>query len=128
MPYALMGLAAFLLSAGTLAFWIRGIRRVSLHANRTVFVGSWAAAASLAVLALAGGPGWIAGTLATLGLLLALFLLFTVAISAQQVAPDAIAVGASIPHFKALDEHGQTFDSAVLAGKALLLKFFRGHW
>jgi Peroxiredoxin len=128
MPNALMGVIAFLLSVGTLALWIRGIRRVSLPANRTPFVAAWSAAAGLAIAALVGGPGWIGGVLATLGLVLGLFLLFTITISAQKVTPEAIRVGMTIPHFTALDEHGATFDSGALAGNPVLLKFFRGHW
>ncbi|MEE4300067.1 MAG: hypothetical protein V2J24_11560 [Pseudomonadales bacterium] len=128
MSNALMGITAFLLSVGTLALWIRGIRRVSLPTNRTAFVAAWSAAAGLAIAALVGGSGWIGGVLATFGLLLALFLLFTIAISTQKVAPEAIRVGMTIPHFTALDEHGATFDSAALAGNPVLLKFFRGHW
>ncbi|MEE4384379.1 MAG: hypothetical protein V2J02_20450 [Pseudomonadales bacterium] len=123
-----MGAAAFLLSAGTLALWIRGIRNVSLPVNRIGFVAGWSAAAALALFALGGGSGWVGGTLATLGLVLALFLLFTIAISAQKVAPEAIRVGMTIPHFTALDEHGNRFDSVALAGNPILLKFFRGHW
>lgn len=123
-----MGAAAFLLSPGTLALRVRGIHTLSLPVNRIGFVASWSAAAVLSVSALFGGPGWVGGVLATLGLVPALFLLFTIAISAQRVAPEAIRTGWTIPYFSALDEHGNRFDSVALAGNPILLEFFRGHW
>ena len=66
MSHALMGVAAFLLGAGTLALWIRGIRNVSLPVNRIGFIAGWSAAAVLSVFALVGTPGWIGGVFATL--------------------------------------------------------------
>jgi hypothetical protein len=37
----------------------------------------------------------------------------------------AIAVGDTIPHFTALDEYNELFDSLSLSGHLLLVKFFR---
>ena len=36
--------------------------------------------------------------------------------------------GDLLPRFEARDHHGEPFDSASLAGRRVLLKFFRGHW
>ncbi len=56
------------------------------------------------------------------------FLCFLVGISAQKLAADGIGVGATLPDFSAPDENGETFELSSVAGKPLLLKFFRGHW
>ena len=49
----------------------------------------------------------------------------------QRRLPDGELVverGAPLPRFKAWDHRGEPFDSASLAGRRVLLKFFRGHW
>ena len=45
-----------------------------------------------------------------------------------RVRIDHLQVGATIPAFDALDEHGERFDSASLEGHPVLIKFFRAHW
>ncbi len=65
---------------------------------------------------------------AVLAIFIGSLLPFTVAISRQEVAADAIRVGDTIPHFTAVDEHGQLFDSDSLRGHPVLIKFFRAHW
>ena len=82
----------------------------------------------LGVAALAVGAGWLGGVPAALAILIGAFFLFTVGISRQEVAQDAIVVGATLPSFTATDENDQLFDSSSLAGSPVLIKFFRGHW
>ena len=55
-------------------------------------------------------------------------LIFLTATGTQKIASGDIAVGDKIPSFVAVDENGDDFDSASLAGSRILLKFFRGHW
>ncbi|MCZ6618739.1 MAG: hypothetical protein O7E57_11465, partial [Gammaproteobacteria bacterium] len=52
----------------------------------------------------------------------------TVAMRRQEVAAEAVQLGAGVPHFTSVDEHGQPFDSSSLHGHILLIKFFRAHW
>lgn len=123
-----LGLLALALIAGSGVAWFRAAFAVRLPTDRRGFVAAWLLGAGLAVAALALGPGWIGGVSAVLALVGAAFFLFTVAVSRQLVAPGAISVGAVLPEFSALDEDGRSFASAGLAGRPVLLKFFRGHW
>ena len=108
--------------------WFRAAFAVRLPEDRRGYVAAWAVGGVLGIAALASGPGWIGAVPASVAALGAAFFLFTIAISRQEAAPDVIAVGDAVPAFSAPDEHGATFDSASLAGKPYLLKFFRGHW
>ena len=65
---------------------------------------------------------------AVLSIVIGSFFPFSVAIGRQEVAANGIQVGDTIPHFTAVDEHGQLFDSESLHGQVVLMKFFRGHW
>ena len=123
-----LGFAYLFLMLVSGVLWFRAAGRVALPKNRSRYVFSWVVAALLGVLALAGEPGWLGGAPAALGTFFACFGLLTVSISRQKLAADAITVGLSIPHFSAPDEHGETFDSSILAGHPVLIKFFRGHW
>ena len=123
-----LGLVAMLVFAVSMAFWVRAIRRVKIPENRTAFVLAWSLSASLALIALFSRPGWLGGLAAGLTLLASGFLLFTVAVSEQKRPQQSIRVGQIIPNFTALNEHGERFDSASLAGHRVLIKFFRGHW
>jgi O-antigen ligase len=64
--------------------------------------------------------GWAVG--------IALVLIYLTATGAQRVDGDMIEVGDKIPAFSAQDDDGNTFDMESLAGRRVLLKFFRGHW
>ena len=124
----LIGWLAFVVFALAARAWIHAIQTVSIPENRRAYV-----IASVATLALAGGafanaPGWLGGVPATIGVIGAVFFLFTFAIGDQRLAAGAIGVGDPIPAFTAQDEHQATFDSADLAGHPVLIKFFRGHW
>ncbi len=125
-PY--VGFASFLLMIISGVLWFRAINRVALPKNRLRYVFTWVVAVLLGVMALSGEPGWLGGVPAALGTFSACLLLFTVLISRQKLATDAIAVGLSIPDFNAPDENGEIFDSSSLSGHPALIKFFRGMW
>lgn len=125
---AALGFAALLLVAGAGGLWFRRMYAVRLPENRSGFLAAWLGGALLAVAALAAGPGWIGGVPAVLAIVAASFFTLTVSISRQEVGEDVIRVGATLPGFTAIDENGETFDAASLAGHPVLIKFFRGHW
>ncbi len=128
MTDTLLGFASLAVIAIATARWIRAVRRVEIPENRGVFVATWVVAAALGVTALLGEPGWAGGIPAAFGIFASLFFLGTVAVGGQKVGDKAIRVGAKIPDFTAIDEHGQAFDSQSLSGQLVLIKFFRGHW
>ena len=128
MTDTLLGIASLTVIGTAGVLWFQRIQRVAIPANRGVFIAVWLVALTLGVAALLGEPGWIGGVPASLGVLGAAFFLATVAIGGQKVGEGAITVGATIPAFTALDEHGTLFDSQSLAGHPALIKFFRGHW
>ena len=70
----------------------------------------------------------LAGIAAVIAILIGTFLPFTMGISRQDAAPDAIRVGDTIPRFSASDDRGERFDSERLRGQPVLIKFFRAHW
>ena len=123
-----MGLASLVVVAVSACLWILALKRVAIPRNRGGFVAAWVFATGLGVAALAGEPGWLGGIPAGLAVIASTFFLLTVAIGGQKVGEGAIRVGSTIPEFMATDEHGQTFESASLAGHPVLIKFFRGHW
>ena len=123
-----LGILAFLMLAGSMAIWFRKIQTVQIPENRSAFVATWAIAGLLGVTALVQGVGWIGGIPAGIAAFAGIFFTVLFFISPQKVGSDAIQVGARLPAFNAPDEHGEAFGSASLAGKPVLLKFFRGHW
>jgi len=124
----LMGLAAFTVVATSLGLWIRAFRRVEIPENRSGFAVAWVVGAALGVAALLGEAGALGRIPAWFAVGTSGILLFTVSISRQKVGDDAIRVGGTIPDFTATDEHGETFNSQSLAGRPVLIKFFRAHW
>ncbi len=123
-----LGILAFLMLAGSMAIWFRKIQTVQIPENRFAFVATWAISGLLGVTALVQGVGWIGGILAGIAAIAGIFFTVLFFISPQKVGSDAIQVGARLPAFNAPDEHGETFESSSIAGKPVLLKFFRGHW
>ena len=126
-PLLLPIVAACLVGGSTLLFF-RAAFSLRLQRDRTPYVVAWVVGALLGLVALSQGGGWLPGLLAGLATLVGSLFTVLVGISAQQVAADAITVGAPLPAFSAADEHGGTFSSASLEGKPVLMKFFRGHW
>jgi hypothetical protein len=123
-----LGFASLAVLATSLILWFRAMGRLAIPQNRAGYLASWALAAALGVTALLGGPGWLGGVPAGIGAFASLTFLLLVSISRQKLGNEAIMVGATIPDFTAVDEHGQTFDSQSLAGHPVLIKFFRAHW
>ena len=127
-PGTIPGLLALVLAVATAALWFHQIDRVAIPENRTAFVVFFLASVALGVGAFVVGVRWLGGVAAVLGILIGGFFPLSIAISRQEVAANAIAVGDTIPHFAALDENGERFDSDSLRGHPVLIKFFRGHW
>ena len=94
----------------------------------TKFVAAFLTAVALGVAAFVKGRSWIGGVAAVPAILIGLFFPFTMAISRQEAASDAIRVGDTIPRFTSVDERGEPFDSETLRGHPVLIKFFRAHW
>ena len=128
-PGTKLGIAALALAVGTTVLWFRLTGTVGLPDSRAGFVVAWLGAAALGVFAFIRGTSIPGALPPVLGLLISSFLLFTVYISPQTLdTARSIKVGDTIPHFTALDGHGETFDSASLHGHLVLIKFFRAHW
>ena len=123
-----LGFLALAVAAVTVALWFRQIDQVDIPEDKTAYVIFFLFAAALGVGAFVAGTRWFGGVAAALAIIIGSFFPFTVAISRQEVAADAIRVGDAIPAFSALDENGELFESKTLAGKPVLIKFFRGHW
>jgi hypothetical protein len=123
-----LGLLALVTAASCVAIWSFRIRQVDIPEDRTLFVVGFLLAAALGVSAFVAGTRWLGGVAAALAIFIGLLLPFTVAISPQEVAASAIRAGDTIPHFTAIDEHDQLFDSRTLHGHFVLIKFFRAHW
>ncbi len=123
-----LGLLALVAVVATGTLWFRAAMAVRVPENRLPFVGAMLGGVLLGAAALISGPGWIGVIAASLAILLGAFFLFTVSISRQQLEAGAISVGTRLPDFSAPDENGELFELASLAGKPLLIKFFRGHW
>jgi hypothetical protein len=123
-----LGILALLLVAGSMALWFQRLRRVEIPTDRRGFVACWLAAAGLGIFALTEGAGWLGGIPAVLATVAGLFFSALVYVSPQKVADNAVRVGERLRNFTALDENGEAFSIESVAGKPLLLKFFRGHW
>ena len=48
--------------------------------------------------------------------------------TAVQAQEDTIKVGDTSPAFSGVDDQGTPFNRSSLAGKRVLINFFRGHW
>jgi hypothetical protein len=120
---------ALVVAVATAALWFRFAYQVRIPENRGAFVAAWLAAAGLGVIALMRGISGPVGTIpAILAIVLGIFLTFTFLISRQKASAEGLTLGAPLTHFEAHDENEEVFDLASLAGRPVLLKFFRGHW
>ena len=128
MSGATLGLLALGLLVAATALWFRQVRAVRIPRNRAGFLAAWGGAVLLGAIALTRDPGWVGGAAALLATLAGLLLVGLVAVSRQKVEGRTVAVGAPLPEFSGIDEHGEAFRSTDLAGHPILLKFFRGHW
>ena len=123
-----LGFLALGLALATTVVWFRQVRLVAIPENRAVFLALWLLAVGLGIATFVKRTRWFGGIAALAAIVVGAFLPFTVAISGQEVAPNSIRVGESIPRFTALDDRGERFDSTSLAGQLVLIKFFRAHW
>ncbi len=122
---ALLGITVLVF---TMVAWFRLAGRAAIPENRFFFLVLWTFAGVLGVAGLFNAAGdWLSmmlGSLACLGagLVLVLYRL------GRQGDNGAIEVGEQMPSFSAMDDAGREFESRTLAGRWVLLKFFRGHW
>ena len=123
-----LGLVALALAVATAVVWFRLAQAVAIPEDRSIFVALFLLAPTLGIAAFVARTRWFGGLAAVAAIAIGGFLTFTIAISRQEVAPNGIRVGDTIPHFVALDDRGATWDSDALDGQRVLMKFFRGHW
>ena len=124
-----LGLGALALAVGNVMFWFYLARQVNLPEDRTGFVLVFLLAAALGISSYVKGTSIPGAVPPALAILIGLFLPFTIYISPQALeTAKVIKVGDTIPHFTAIDERGETFDSASLNDHLVLIKFFRAHW
>ena len=124
-----IGLAAAAIAAATTAYWCYLVDEVALPADRSLFVVLFLLAAVLGVLALVKRTSWLGAVPPLLAIVIGLFFPVTMSVSEQIVARDTvIEVGDTVPRFTSVDGSGDAFDSRVLNGHLVLIKFFRAHW
>jgi len=123
-----LGLLALAVALVCFVSWFYQARQVDIPENRTVFVAAFLTAVALGIAALVKGAGWVGRIAAVVAIFIGTLLPFTVGVSRQEVASNAIRVGDTIPSFSAPDDRGELFDSARLRGHPVLIKFFRAHW
>ena len=127
-PGTVLGFLAPLIAVATTIAWFRLADQVAIPEDRTLFIIFFLLAPVAGIAAFILGTRWYGGVAAIPGIVIGLFLLFTVYISPQQVAENPIQVGDQIPYFTAIDDEGVRFESDALAGTPVLIKFFRAHW
>lgn len=125
-PY--LAIAAFLLVLTTGFFWFRLVYAVKLPDNRAGFLLCMLAGIGLGVASLWQSPGVMSAVLAVLAIACGGMFVLTWAISPQKGGPGKLTPGTRLIPFTSTDHLGNRFDSQILAGKPVLLKFFRGHW
>lgn len=121
----ILGLVVALLCGG---MWSYLSRRVAIPEDRTLFVIGFLLALALGLGAFVRGTRWYGGLAAVVAILIGTLVPFTIAVSRQDVGVGAVQVGDTMPHFRAVDEFGEWFDSESLQGHLVLIKFFRAHW
>jgi len=119
---------SFGLIASAFVLFQRFIARVEVGRRRWLVNTLAAAAIVSAIAAFAQGVGILGGLISGLSLLLGAAYFGLLALAGQSNQPPAFAIGSPLPGFTAPDETGATFDLASLAGRPVLMKFFRGHW
>ncbi len=123
-----LGFLAPLIAVTTTIVWFRLANQVAIPVDRTLFIVFFLMGPVAGIAAFLLGTRWYGGVAAIPGIVIGLFLPFTVYISPQQVAENPISVGDQIPYFSAIDDQGERFESDALAGTPVLIKFFRAHW
>ena len=123
-----LGLLALVVAVGCTMVWFNQAEKVALPENRALFIAVWLSAVALAIAAFVKKAGWLGRIAAVPAIVIGLFFPFTVSISEQVLPENAVRVGDTIPIFSASDDRGEVFDSALLKGSPVLIKFFRAHW
>jgi len=116
------------LTLGAFAYWMRLIRRVEVARGRFVVNAATGAAVALALAALGAGEGFATTAPAVASLLAGALYFGLLAVAGQSNQRPAVAVGDRLLDFTAPDHAGRAFALSSLAGRPVLLKFFRGHW
>ena len=123
-----LAFAALALFIATVMFWFNLANKVSIPANRTLFIIAFLLAPILGVASFVIKARWFGKIAAVAAIIGGVFLTTTIAISRQQVAVNPITVGDKIPYFSAVDDMGDQFVSNALYGTPAVIKFFRAHW
>ncbi len=123
-----LGLLALAVALGCAVLWFYQAHLVNIPENRTAFVIGFLTAVALGIAAFVKGAGWVGRIAAVFAIFIGTLLPFTMSISRQEVASNAIRVGDTLPSFSAPDDRGELFDSERLRGNPVLIKFFRAHW
>jgi hypothetical protein len=121
-----LGLIGLLIIGGTAGVWFA--RAWLVHIPKTtpypfialLVIGTLLGAFVLFQGAASSYAGWAVGV--------GLSLLYLFMTGGQKVGDQMVGVGDSIPAFSGIDADGNPFDSEDLAGKRILIKFFRGYW
>jgi hypothetical protein len=127
-----MALTIAILGAGLTAvafvYWMSLIKGVGIADRRWRVSTMLAAAMVLGLAALGSGGGVAAQVLAGVSLALGVVYFGLLALAGQSNQMPAVEVGRSLPDFTLPDHNGEAFSLSSLAGRPVLLKFFRGHW
>lgn len=119
------GLAALLIVLAATGSWFWRAYKVDIPKEPLPYAAAWASGAALGLVSLLFFDG---GTAAGLAAALGALFFYFVMTGAQRAGETQVRVGDQLPAFQAVDDTGTVFDSAELAGRPALLKFFRGHW
>lgn len=129
MPTTLLAAAAAALTLGAWVGYMSTIPRGVVAVRPTTTIAVHLGGIALAVLSLAVGPRTILSTaLAATAIGLAAFFFYLLSQRKTPVGQLTVAVGDALPSFSAKRSDDSDFESESLAGKRVLLKFFRGHW
>jgi hypothetical protein len=121
------GLAMALFVAFGVVF-MNAIKQVKVEERRGFANVILGVSALVGVFAFTRSPGILGGVLAGLPVVVALTFAVLYVLRGQSTQAPALAVGQPLIDFTAPNEQGEAFTLSSLAGKPVLLKFFRGHW
>jgi cytochrome oxidase Cu insertion factor (SCO1/SenC/PrrC family) len=116
------------LTVAAFVYWMGLIKRVEIGDRRWLVTAALGTAMLLALIALGFGSGVAVRVLGGASLLLGVLYFGLLALAGQSVQTPAVAVGQPLLDFTARDHNGEPFSLSSLAGRPVLLKFFRGHW
>ena len=125
LPLAFLALIAAL---SGVALFVKLVREVKVDEKRWLTNTLLASGAVLAIVALTREPGVVGGVVAGVVLVVAAAFFGLLALAGQSEQEPAIRVGEPFLDFTAPDHNGEPFTLSSLAGKPILMKFFRGHW